>query len=163
MRAETCVSTEFLLIDCDPVAIESDRLLQISLGQENPRTRMKGGPDELNQRAVGRLGVSPPWTGSRIVGLLKSVLTRQCPGMCRIAIQARRADTSSAGSREAPVCLERTLKRPERPTQTCGMPEGSLAEVADSNSGWLIQIVSTLRAFCFFRLYDEWRGLKQNL
>ena len=66
-------------------------------------------------------------------------------------------------SREAPVCLERTLKRPERPTQTCGMPEGSLAEVADSNSGWLIQIVSTLRAFCFFGLYDEWRGLKENL
>ena len=79
---------------------------------------------------------------------MKSVLTRQCPGICRIAIQARRADTSSTGSREAPVCLERTLKRPEKPTQTCGKPEGSLSELADSNSGWLIQIVSTLRAFC---------------
>ena len=49
------------------------------------------------------------------------------------AIQARRADTSSAGSREAPVCLERTLKRPERPTQTGGKHEGSLSELADSN------------------------------
>jgi hypothetical protein len=58
------------------------------------------------------------------------------------AIRARRADTSSAGSREAPVCLHRTLKRPERPTQTCGKHEGSL-------------IVSTLRAFCFFGLYDS--------
>ena len=80
-----------------------------------------------------------------------------------ISSQARRADTSSAGSREAPVCLERTLNRPEKPTQTCGKPEGSLSELADSNSGWLIQIVSTLRAFCFFGLYDEWRGLKENL
>jgi hypothetical protein len=71
------------------------------------------------------------------------------------AIQARRADTSSAGRREAPVCLERTHKRPERPTQTCGMHEGSLAELADSNSGWLIQIVSTLRAFYFFGRYDS--------
>jgi len=42
------------LIDCDTLAIESHRLIQISLGQENPRTRMKGGPDELSQRAVGR-------------------------------------------------------------------------------------------------------------
>ena len=50
-----------------------------------------------------------------------------------ISSQARRADTSSAGSRKAPVCLHRTLKRPERPTQTCGKHEGSLAELADSN------------------------------
>ena len=52
-----------LLFDAANVAIEPDRLIHISLGQENPRTRMKGGPDELNQRAVGRLGVSPPWGG----------------------------------------------------------------------------------------------------
>jgi hypothetical protein len=45
------------LIDFDTVAIEPDRLRQISLGQENPRTRMNAGLGELNrrnQRAVGR-------------------------------------------------------------------------------------------------------------
>ncbi len=103
MRVDTCVSTEFLLIDCDPVAIESDRLLQISLGQENPRTRMKGGPDELNQRAVGRLGVSPPWGGFKNCGSVAECFDAAMPSNLS-AIQARRADTSSAGSREAPVC-----------------------------------------------------------
>ena len=48
----------------------------------------------------------PPEAGSRIVGMLKSVLTRQSPAIRRIEIQARRADTSSAGVREAPVCLD---------------------------------------------------------
>ena len=92
---------------------------------------------------------------SRIVGLLKSVLTRQCPRICRIAIQPAGLTHHLPGAVRPRFAWIESLERPERPTQNFGKPEGSLSELADSNSGWLIQIVSTLRAFSLFGLYDS--------
>ena len=76
---------------------------------------------------------------SRIVGLLKSVLTRQCPRICRIAIQPAGLTHHLPGAVRPRFAWIESLERPERLTQTCGKHEGSL-------------IVSTLRAFCFFGL-----------
>lgn len=47
---------------------------------------------------------------SRIVGRLKRVSTRDRPSIGPIAIQARRAATSSAGVREAPGCIAVSLE-----------------------------------------------------
>ena len=87
------------------------------------------------------LGRSQRGADSRIVGLLKSVLTRQCPAMCLRFRPGGLTHHLPGAGRPRFACIE-SLERPERPTQTCGKHEGSL-------------IVSTLRAFCFFGRYDS--------
>ena len=95
--------------------------------------------------------------GSRIVGLLKSVLTRQCP-------------VSLSDCDSGPERLTHHLPGAVRPRfawieHSKGLKgrHKLVANMRALSRSWLIQIVSTLRAFCFFGLYDEWRGLKENL
>jgi hypothetical protein len=46
---KVCVEGELKLLDGNADAIEPDRLMQISLGQENPRTWMNAAPGLLAQ------------------------------------------------------------------------------------------------------------------
>ena len=93
--------------------------------------------------------------GSRIVGLLKSVLTRQCPAMCLRFRPGGLTHHLPGAVRPRFACIEHSKGLKGR--------HKLVASMRALSRSWLIQIVSTLRAFCFFGLYDEWRGLKENL
>ena len=72
--------------------------------------------------------------GSRIAGLLKSVLTRQCPvNFSDCDSGPERLTHHLPGAVRPRFAWIESLERPERPTQTCGKHEGSLSELADSN------------------------------
>jgi hypothetical protein len=54
VRIELCVEGELKLLEGNAYAIEPDRLMQISLGQENPPTWMNAAPGLLDTRASFR-------------------------------------------------------------------------------------------------------------